>query len=149
MANRCFKILSAVCLLSLYLWVVVTGNVALILCDCHSHHHTSHSHHSTVAEHHCSCGECHHDTFGGVSVEPKCNCLHDHSADVELYTFSRGDNGEDAERVVLLPQFAVECLSEMEASDEGCDVEYGEYLLPPLSAVVKGCATLRAPPALV
>ena len=149
MANRCFKILSAVCLLLLYLWVAVAGNVALIFCDCHSHHHSVHHHLAITAEHHCSCGECHHDTFGCESIEQKCGCNHDHSAEVELYTFARGDNDEDAERYMLLPLLAVAVESEAEASSECYDAEYGEYLLPPLSAVAQGCAALRAPPALV
>lgn len=149
MANRCFKILSAVCLLLLYLWVAVAGNVALIFCDCHSHHHSVHHHLAITAEHHCSCGECHHDIFGCESIEQKCGCNHDHSAEVELYTFSRGDNDEDAERYMLRPLLAVAVESEAEAASECYDVEYGEYLLPPLSAVAQGCAALRAPPALV
>lgn len=142
MANKHFKILSALSLLLLYLWVVVGGNVSLILCDCHSHH-------TVISEHCCLQGDSHHCTPSSLSVESECGCTHNHTAGVELYTLSRGGNDDVAAREILLLVAFAEASAKMEAACGERAWAYGVYLLRPLLAVVKGCVALRAPPAVV
>ena len=144
MANKWFKIFSAAGLLLVYLSVMVASNMSLMLCDCHSHHHHSHM----AVEHRCSCGECHALKFGDASVDKKCGCSHDHSTDVDLYTFSRSWNDDTAERFLLMPALVTACV-DCENEVVATIIEYDRYLLPPQSGVEKGSAVLRAPPALV
>lgn len=146
MANKGLKIFSAAGLLLIYLSVMMASSVSLMLCDCHSHHR--HAHDITVHEHHCSCGGCHTSDFAEELVAEGCECSHDHSTDVELYTFSRGENDDFAMRHLLMPALVADRIDGLEAI-VATSVEYGRYLLPPQSGVEKGSVALRAPPALV
>ena len=79
----------------------------------------------------------------------ECSCSHGYTSEVELYTFSRNDNSDSSSRYLPMPMAVVECgcgICTVVASDR---VEYGLYLGPPLSAVERGSAALRAPPVLV
>lgn len=149
MANKGFKILSSLSLLLLYLMVMVVSNVSIMFCECHSHktHHSAvHSHQS---EHCCSCGECDSFDLAKASLEDRCGCHHDHSNKVDLYTFSRSWNDDSIVRYLLFCAPIANVLLGDYVADEAFRVEYGEYLLPPLSSVVKGSVLLRAPPQLV
>lgn len=145
MTKRRFKIVSAFGMLLVYLVVLVAGNASVLLCDCHLHRHVNHI--EVDEHHHCSCGMC-HSAGDYVSIDEQCGCSHDHSNNIELYTFSR-DWSDTTLRLMLQPAMVAATVSDVVADSFATETDYGEYLLPPLSAVEKGCAALRAPPALV
>lgn len=147
MANRGFRIGSALGLLLVYLFVMVVSNVSLLVCDCHHHHHTAHSAHN---EHYsCLCGSCHSHDVNSVAVDAKCGCTHNHSNTIDLYTFSRDWDNNDSVRLMLQPLFVADSQSCADVESFVTRQEYGAYLLLPLSAAKKGCVALRAPPVLV
>lgn len=145
MTKKRFKIASALGMLLVYLVVLVAGNTSVLLCDCHLHRHVNHI--EVDEHHHCSCGMC-HSAGDNASIDEQCGCSHDHSNKVELYTFSR-DWSDTTLRLMLQPALVTVAVSDVIADSFATEADYGEYLLPPLSAVEKGCAALRAPPALV
>lgn len=148
MANKLFRRLSAVALLLLYVTVVVSNHVSVLLCDCHNHHVSK----AVVAEHQhcCKCHACPmSDWDNGSAVGQKCGCYHDHTNNIQLYTLSRSGDEDNMMQILPLPIVVAESIVATVASVTVEEFEYGLYLLPPLSSVVKGCVALRAPPALV
>ena len=148
MANRLYRRLSAVALLLFYVTIAVYSPLSVLLCDCHNHHASK----AVVAEHHhcCQCHACPMSNWNNDSaISKKCGCYHDHSNNIQLYTLSRSGDEENMLQILPLPILVAESEVATVASAIVEEFEYSLYLLPPLSSVDKGCAALRAPPALV
>lgn len=148
MANKLFRIVAAVGLLSLYLSVTVGGDLSVIFCDCHSHHA-----HQNVAHEHQYCSKCdvshQHDWNSDTQIADMCGCHHDHSNNIELYTFSRSVIDDLLKLYMLQPVLVAEHATNVNWVSSDQYPEYDIYLLPPLSSVDEGSAELRAPPVLV
>ncbi len=148
MANKLFRIVAAVGLLSLYLLVTVGGDLSVIFCDCHSHHA-----HRNVAHEHRSCCKCcashQYDWNSDAQIADKCGCHHDHSNNIKLYTFSRSATDDLLKLYMLQPVLVAEYATNVNPVASEQHPEYDIYLLPPLSSVDEGSAVLRAPPVLV
>lgn len=71
-------------LLAIYLVAGCGGMFSVILCHCHRSQHFL-SHHSCCCSHHC----CANHNGEGIKAQAGCNCLHDHSTEIDLYNHER------------------------------------------------------------
>ena len=67
-------------ILAIYLVASCGGMLSVILCHCDHSQHYKTLHHC-CSEHHC----CLHNDGEGIKLPMGCNCLHDHSTEVDLY----------------------------------------------------------------
>lgn len=150
MASRSFRIVAACITLTLYLAVMVVGDVAAITCGCNHHHivahqpdtHTAFGHihsHSCCAEHHAVC-------CSTPLLDEACDCHHSHSTNVELYLASLSDGANGGpQRETILAGFLIEPYNfDIDGLVECTD--YGERLFLPGSQYCVKSHSLRAPP---
>lgn len=123
-------------LMVLYFVAGMEQSVAMLLCDCPSHHSKA-----------CCHGEhCEHQSY--LIFKPECECGHEHTVEIALYTDGRNVDDAAARTLGLNIPLSVDNIR-LDIL-EGLDVnfEYQPYLLPPLEDAASAASVLRAPPVL-
>lgn len=152
MHRRLFRYLSALLTLVLYVAVSMGGDVAALTCECRYHHkadvHTDFQH-----VHKCAAGCCSHHAqehtsgCGDSALSEACSCHHDHSTEVELYTYPRFDDGSLRQTILLAILTNTEIT--LEPSFVVTSYEHSVECHCALHAGYVGNSALRAPPQLV
>lgn len=124
-------------LLVLYFVAGVEQSVAMMLCDCQSHHSNPMCCHD---EH------CEHQSY--LVFQPECECEHEHTVEIALYTDGRNMDDSAAKALALSIPLSVDNIR-LDIL-EGLDInfEFQPYLLPPLEDAASAASVLRAPPVL-
>ena len=169
MTDRIFKIVAASITLLLYLSTMVASDVVALTCHCMVYHngenqiaHTHSLHHAACcsnhfSHHHLECDDydccdskSEHNAISISLQSDDCNCGHDHSNNIELYTQPRSADDETELRYVAAAVVINDIGSCLKKSHDSKNSDaYGVYLLPPLSAAYSSSSSLRAPPSLV
>lgn len=124
-------------LLLLYFVAGVEQSVAMLLCECQSHHSNEFCCHDEHCEH-----------SSKMVFKPECECEHEHTVDIALYTDGRSVDVSATRAYMLCIPLCVDNirLDILEGLD--IDFEYQPYLLPPLEDAASAASVLRAPPVL-
>ena len=150
MSKWMFRYLSAFVMLMLYIAVSITSDVVTLTCECRYHKHDSHA--TAHSSHNCKSGCCGHSSKGCHDVNKltfgsACECNHNHSTEVALYTQPRFDDGLVRQTILLAVLTDVVDTLEVPTVITSCD--NSEYRLPALLSGYVGNCALRAPPVLV
>lgn len=155
MRRQVYRFCTTLVMMLLYLSVTVVADVVSLTCRCKCNHsadvHTAFAH-----THSCDCdNECHemHDNCQGclpMIGDDGCNCHHNHSTEIKLYTQPRSVDEDSLLRSLTLWAVVAYAFADVEfdATVTG-DTSFNKYLLPPLLGAHKCGDSLRAPPALV
>lgn len=155
MRRQVYRFCTTLVMMLLYLSVTVAADVVSLTCRCKCNHsadvHTAFAHtHSCHCEDE-SCGA--HDNCQGcqptVSADG-CECHHNHSTEIKLYTQPRNVADDDISRSLMLWAVVAYAFVDVEIDAISTGVtSYNRYLLPPLLGAHSRGVSLRAPPALV
>jgi hypothetical protein len=150
-----YRFLVSLWMMLLYLSVTVGADVVSLTCRCKCNHsadvHTAFAHtHSCHCEDE-SCGA--HDNCQGclpMIGDDGCNCHHNHSTEIKLYTQPRSVDEDSLLRSLTLWAVVAYAFVDVEIDAISTGVtSYNRYLLPPLLGAHSRGVSLRAPPALV
>lgn len=139
-------------MLVLYVAVLMGGDVAALTCECRYHHradvHTDFEHvHKCSSEGCCHHAEEHTSEHNASTLNDACTCHHDHSTEVELYTYPRLDDGSLRQAILLAVLTNNEI--ELEPSLVVTSFCYSTDCHCAQHAGYVGNSALRAPPQLV
>lgn len=155
MRRQVYRFFATLVMMLLYLSVTVAADVVSLTCRCRCNHsadvHTAFAH-----THTCDCdNECHemHDNCQGclpMIGDDGCNCHHNHSTEIKLYTQPRNVADDDISRSLMLWAVVAYAFVDVEIDAISTGVtSYNRYLLPSLLGAHSRGVSLRAPPALV
>lgn len=127
-----------------YLMVAVIPAALSLTCSCTLQRHSLQAHHS-----HCCCAsqEDHLHDRNHLHMDEACSCLHDHSTEIDLYTFSEGDSERSPLRIAvvqLLPDQAAE--GAFERLDGQTELLFADLPAPHWERIYLLRAPFRAPP---
>ena len=131
----------ATILVAIYAVATFGYDLSVTLCHCNHSHHVQ-LHHS----HDChSCHDCKHNTSGdGISSANPCNCLHDHSTDIDIYDKTRIVNRLIRPSVCSAVIPTTSSPYNLPTTFASRTYPDGDTALP--DAPDRGCFGLRAPP---
>lgn len=127
-----------------YLMVAVIPAALSLTCPCTLRQNSLQAHHS-----HCCCAsqEDHLHDRNHLHMDEACSCLHDHSTEIDLYTFSESDSERSPLRIAvvqLLPDQAAERMCE--CLDGHIELLFADLLAPHWERIYLLRAPFRAPP---
>lgn len=124
-------------LLVLYFVAGVGQSVAILLCDCQSRHNNEVCCHDKHCEH-----------SSHLVFQSECDCEHEHTIEIALYTDGRSMDGLAVQTLVSSIPLSIDNirLDILESLD--VNFEFQPYLRPPLEGAASAASVLRAPPVL-
>lgn len=127
-----------------YLMVAVIPAALSLTCPCTLRQNSLQAHHS-----HCCCAsqEDHLHDRNHLHMDGACSCLHDHSTEIDLYTFSESDSERSPLRIAvvqLLPDQAAERMCE--CLDGHIELLFADLPAPHWERIYLLRAPFRAPP---